>query len=1017
VALVFLAAWSPARAAEPVRAHGFEGRVSSDYDGPRPGDPDWPGARTDAPEACLTCHGSIENAMEQMSEGFALRCTFCHGGDPQAATKEAAHVQPTLPVIMDRTVPPLDYDLPYQMFVNPSNLRVVDYTCGWCHWAKVREVWKSLMATAAGHYAGGLYQNGVVDTKTPIYGTFAVIDDDGIVPEEQGAVESLEDLLIYDPTNDPELFSTHFQAVPSQACARCHLWSRGKGYRGAVGAEGVYRADGCAACHMPYADDGLSRSNDPSIDHEEPGHPRNHTITKAIPTEQCLHCHHRGARIGLSYTGRAQMPPRLPSGPGVPGTTDVRFNGNYHYTDAETNPQDIHGARGLHCIDCHKSSEIMGDGNIYGHIDQATKIECQTCHGTPTEEATLLDNDGLPLWNVEREEDGTVVVRSKVDDVQSTRPSVRTSPANAANTGTRPTQRDRRSLTAQRPPTLSGPATLRPPAGPKRTRHEARQVMEIIDPTSTRFNPSAAEAMNADHLKSEGGLECHACHTSWTPNCFGCHFERDERRTGLNLMTGEMEVGKASTNNKIFEALRYFMMGPNASGRIATYIVGCQPIADVTAPDGSKILDFAMPYTANGLSGLALQPVHPHTVRGRGEVRTCAECHRAPPTLGFGSGNYSLARKLAFVAGDAGVVVFDRHTDPTNPAPVGILEAGRPVALATVPDVIEGTAEFVYVASGEDGLFVFDMRDGFPDGPAAVLDGIDAIDVTYRAGHLYVVVEGFGVEILDGRDPASFVPVATVPVPGALRAVPWGIHLLVAAGEDGLVVVDISDHHAPAVAGTLGGFRAVDVAPYAHYRRGNEFASRAYVADPGFGIRVVDLLPDFSDPSLVGGLPLAGASALDTYTRYVPAHGDVPSREHDYLYAAAGEAGLGVFDITDPDAIAPVASVASLGGSAGHLQVSSQMAPPGVDDYVLLAGGESGLQVIDVTDPQQPSLVATVEVPGASHVLVEVQQLDRFLDEQGNPLKENSHPGVGLLSRADIVRILGACISPGCTTD
>jgi hypothetical protein len=53
-------------------------------------------------------------------------------------------------------------------------------------------------------------------------------------------------------------------------------------------------------------------------------------------------------------------------------------------------------------------------------------------------------------------------------------------------------------------------------------------------------------------------------------------------------------------------------------------------------------------------------------------------------------------------------------------------------------------------------------------------------------------------------------------------------------------------------------------------------------------------------------------------------------------------------------------------------------------------------------------LVRTVSSAGASRVFVEVQQLDRFLDEQGNELKENSHPGITPMSRADVVRILGA---------
>ncbi len=918
-------------------------------------------------EQCMLCHGHIENAVENMRIGHALGCVFCHGGNPNSTVKETAHVQPSLPVINNQTTPPLDYDLPYQRFVNPSNLRVVRDVCGECHVEKVAAVTMSMMATAAGHYAGGLYQNNVVNTKTPIYGTFEVEDRDGYVPTELGAVGFLEDLLIYDPDNDPSLISTHFQAVPSQACARCHLWSRGKGYRGAEGADGVYRADGCAACHMPYANDGRSRSADDSIDHTEPGHPIVHTITKAVPTEQCLHCHHRGARIGLSYTGRAQMPPDLPSGPGVPGTTDVIFNSNYHFADLETNPEDIHGELGMHCIDCHTGEEVMGDGNIYGHMDQATKIECQSCHGTPTQEASLQDNDGRPLWNLRRDPDGDVFLISKVP---------------------KPTARE--ILTDRSRPVV--------------------QAMEIVDPASPRYNSTAACAMNDDHIKDEGGLECHACHTSWTANCFGCHFERDEREMGLNLITGQMEVGRASTNNKIFESLKYFMMGPNKWGKIAPYIVGCQPIADVTAPDGSKILDFAMPYTANGLSGLALQPVNPHTVRGAGEVRSCAECHRSPPTLGFGSGSYAIGRRHAFVVGDAGVLVFDRNTDPDAPTRVGTLGTTEPLALEIFPNVIEGTADFLYLARGPAGLDIYDLREGLPDGPTTVVPGVNAIDVSRAARYLYVVHEGVGVKIYDNADPVVAQQVATVPIPTALKAVPWGIHLFVAAGSAGLVVVDISDHDAPFIAGSLPGIEAEDVRLYAHYQNGTAFAARAYVADPSYGVRVVDLLPDFDAPTLAGGLLLPGAVALDTYTRYVPAHDDVPSREHDYLYVAAGTGGLHVYDITTPDDIVAVAAL-NLGGSADDLDVASQMTPPGVDDYALVANGTLGLQVIDVSDPHDPSLLTTADAAGAARVLVEVQQMDRFIDEQGNTLKENSHPGVGTLSREQIVRILAADIA------
>jgi len=915
--------------------------------------------------ACLTCHCDIEDATLNMG-GFNLDCTFCHGGDPDATTKAAAHVQSNGMVTYDKTVPPIDDDLDYQRFVNPSNLRVQGAACALCHPDVADVIHKGMMATAAGHYAGGLYQNGTVNTQTPIYGTFAVTDNDGVVPTAEGAVASLLDLVIYDPLSDPSLVSSHFAAVPSQACARCHLWSRGKGYRGAIGAEGVYRADGCAACHMLYADDGLSQSADQMIDHQEPGHPMHHVVTKAIPTDQCLHCHHRGARIGLSFTGRSQMPPRLPSGPGVPGTTDVLFNGNYHYTVADTNPQDAHGEAGLHCIDCHVAAEIMGDGNLWGHMDQATKIECETCHGRPSTAPTLIDNDGNPLPNVVFTPGGDAVLTSKVDGVQHTIPVIST----------------------------------------------------FLDPSSPSFNITAACAMNDNHIKTEGGLECYACHSSWVPNCFGCHFERDEQQMGLNLMTRQLEIGKVTTNNKIFETMRHFSIGPNSEGRVSPYLVACQPIADVTAPDGSKILEYAMPVTSNGLSGLAHNPVNPHTVRGPGEVRTCAECHRSPPTLGFGSGNYSIARDRVFAAGSAGVRLYDRGSNPNQPPPSGdLLFTGGAEAVVSLPNVIEGVADVLYVARGTDGVSIFDQPD-VGVAPTTTIAGVDAIDISRVARYLYVVDSGVGIRIYDNDVPTTATLVATVPIPTALRAVPWGIHLFVPAGNAGLVIVNIADHATPYVEHTVTGMNAADVELYSHFQGGPAFAVRAYVADPGFGVRFVDLLPAYDRAQTVGGLALVGARGLDAYTSWVAATATEPSREHDYLYVAAGAAGLHVLDITDPDAIVAVSSVTDLGGLAADVSVSSQLAPPGVDDYATIANETLGLQLVEITDPLAPINLGTVAGSAPStRVLVEVQQMDRYLDEQGNQLKESSHPFTSVFTREDIVRILSTSIYCNITTD
>ena len=82
---------------------------------------------------------------------------------------------------------------------------------------------------------------------------------------------------------------------------------------------GDYRASGCTACHVVYANDrapqhsaqyaefgnrGFSASNDPTIPREESGHPIRHEFTRSIPSSQCMVCHmHPGTNMVTTYFG------------------------------------------------------------------------------------------------------------------------------------------------------------------------------------------------------------------------------------------------------------------------------------------------------------------------------------------------------------------------------------------------------------------------------------------------------------------------------------------------------------------------------------------------------------------------------------------------------------------------------------------------------------------------------------------------------------------------------------------
>jgi hypothetical protein len=82
---------------------------------------------------------------------------------------------------------------------------------------------------------------------------------------------------------------------------------------------GDYRHSGCAGCHVVYANDrdpkhsltyaqfgrdGQTATVDPTIPHNESGHPIEHGFTRAIPTSQCMDCHMHQPNIFLnSYLG------------------------------------------------------------------------------------------------------------------------------------------------------------------------------------------------------------------------------------------------------------------------------------------------------------------------------------------------------------------------------------------------------------------------------------------------------------------------------------------------------------------------------------------------------------------------------------------------------------------------------------------------------------------------------------------------------------------------------------------
>jgi len=928
-----------------------------------------PGTFAEAGGKCISCHLFIEDAHPER----LLYCTDCHGGDDTTrdmavAHVEAAQVLPANPIIL-----PVDYpDADYLRFLNPSNLRVVRQTCGKesdgfggsCHADMADRIFKSMMATTAGHLAGGAYQNGLLPDRTAIWGNMPVEDLDG---EIRGGLAELAQLPPEDTTFAFDSIERHYSDAPRKICIRCHLWSRGKAVRGVPGQEGNYRSEGCAACHMPYANDGLSRSGDYAIDKTEVGHPVTHTLTRKIPTEQCAHCHTRGARIGLSFQGLSQLPPGTPTGPDYPGLTPDKIYGAYHVQDPSVNPPDIHTERGMHCIDCHVLDEIMGDGNIYGHMDQATEIECEDCHGTVLENGDLVTARGTALSHVRIEPDGTYVLRSKATDED----------------------------------------------------HVVPQVLDFTNPAHPTFNDRASRAMTSEHLKETGGLECYACHAAWQNNCWGCHFERDLGGTALDMLAGEETYGSPKTDKKYFLNFKNFQMGYNAEGKVAPYVVGCQVLTTVIDENGQKLLDQEMPETAGGFSGLGMNPVNPHTTRPT--PRWCVECHRSAPSLGTGSETFTLLRTHLYASetgSSPGIAILDRK-DSEDVQRVGFLELDDPRGLAVQMNEITGSGEFLYIADAQRGLVAVDARDPSAPRIADTHAAVDPRHVDLTSTHLYLANGSAGLEIYDISDPFDLRQVGTLGTFEA-RAVRFsGTYALVAAGADGLAVVDVLDPTQPRLAAMLDlngsspdPNEAADVFLFSHYfnppaQGPKEFLLLAYVAAGSQGVRVVDW-SNPEAPEVI--LTLATSDARRVYVASLYDAGSESERsfEREYLYVADGAAGLRIFDVAEDGQGNEVGSYAA-GGAVVDIVVAHAFEPPlnKLYGYLSVAGG--GLHLLDLSITGSPVLVRAY--PGITTgigLAPERIRLDRFVNEAGQKVKDSSHDGARPFTRAEMDRILRA---------
>lgn len=485
------------------------------------------------PDSCTACHTMEAAPLSAGHDVGAMGCSPCHMGNGQAFEKRRAH---------------------HGMVSNPGDLRVVDATCGrgGCHPALAARIKTSVMATAAG----------MLRALDILWGTRGPRDAALLWAEET-------------PRDAPRDYW-------AKLCAACHLWwPKGRGL-----GEQRLRGGGCSACHV-------AGPKPPRL--EQTGLFRHSRLTMMVPMENCVRCHNRSARIGLSYQGLAED--NGSGGPHAAGALNpLRLSGGRYAMHIRP---DVHFTAGMICIDCHTGTEIMGDGTAHPRLRGQLDVACADCHTPRFMPASSPYTH--PAGRDAQTMRATRAEGMRLTALNPALPALRDAPL--AYTAARSTPLYALRLKTKPRTSIPGQAVL----------HRKTDGKALDIPLHNRPQPHHA-------LRGHERLSCQSCHSPLIPQCYGCHVTLRADTTQTDLLLGDETPGR--WEERLDHArLRNPGLALRDGRRIVPYSP-CEVSVTVAGADGVAIPGLSR-------SGMTMTPFDPHTTRTRS--RTCLDCH-LPPT-------------------------------------------------------------------------------------------------------------------------------------------------------------------------------------------------------------------------------------------------------------------------------------------------------------------------------------------------------------------------------------------------
>lgn len=489
-------------------------------------------------ESCFDCHNQFDGFSTYHNPKI-IGCTSCHLGNKHQKEKEKAH---------------------HGMVLIPGNLKDADRTCGTCHKEQLKKINTSLMTTNSGLVAVNKFVFGEAANPNGTYH----INNINFTPAEK----HLRDL-----------------------CANCHLGTEKKEF-GAIHQKS--RGGGCNACHLNYTTKNIAELNTYNISRKKKLPTAHPELNLAISNEHCFGCHSRSSRISTNYEGWSET---------LLKQYEVINKKGFRVLDDKRvfaqQEADVHHQKGMLCIDCHTSHEVMGDGKSNIHQEDAVSIQCVDCHFSEKPKTTTIDK---------LDAESLKIIALRKYDLKSTKIVVK--------------QKNNQPII--------------------NVYVDDQNNGVMISKKDGKKHPLSKQASVCEKDKVHTNLTCSSCHTSWASKCIGCHNQYDKNdKMGFDLL--DMRYVKGQWTEYVHE---FGVSAPSLGVRM----VGDKKEIKPAVPGMIMTIDKGSyknkPGTEVVFHRLFAQNA-PHTTVKKG--RSCVSCHLNPYVLGYGSGKLDLTMNGKFI--------------------------------------------------------------------------------------------------------------------------------------------------------------------------------------------------------------------------------------------------------------------------------------------------------------------------------------------------------------------------------